>query len=307
MPHIYQILAQYRIPYDIDTHSVDPTAAPSTAPIKGEEICLQNLSYFVSAHRPIHMLLVGFPFKSRNHEKKTVGPLPDMAERKSLEYLRNVLNEIKAHYEPGATLLIFCDGIFFAEFFGVAQEEVLKYEQSLKLLAADLTDIKIFSTEDMLKAHKLSTIDQLIQLIDTFEPSDAQFSSRLNEIPQTAIKRFELELDHAGGRALLKKHALADLVTNLLAREMRLRSYLTKEFPSPEFFRLTVHFSPDESKKFGIKLSPTSDITPYHGVLVEEKDGSWKISFKKDVDMHQYHLVYRDINAIPCGYFKANF
>ncbi len=301
---IYTVLERYRIPYDIDTRSTDHAADTKAVPAQGVEKCLQNIAYFTANNRPVNMLLVGFPFKSSNQEKKVIGALPDMAERKSLEYLQNILNEIKAVYKPGASILIFCDGIFFAEFFGITPDTVTQYEQALKALAADLPDISIFTAQDMLKANQLSSSDQLIQLIDTFEPSDAQFKAQLNSIPQTALKRFALELDHPQGRLLLKKHSLEDIVVRLLAREMRLRSYVAKEFPSPQFFRLTVHLSPDVSKKFGLRLSPTSEITPYHGVLVEEADGSWEIRFKKDIDMKQYHLESKLINGIPCGYFK---
>lgn len=301
---IYKILDHHRIPYDIDKHSMDLTADTTPQIAQGIDQSIHNIAYFVGKNRPITMLLVGFPFKSSNREKKVIGSLPDMAERKSLEYLQAMLNEIKTVYSPGASILIFCDGIPFAELFGISNATVIAYEKALRLLVADLPDITLYTSEDMLKTHKLTSSSEIIKFIDQFEPSDKQFRAELKSIPETALKRFILEFDYPQGQLLLKQHTLEDIAISLLAREMRLRTYLAKEFPSPEFFRLTVHFSPDVSKKFGIRLSPKSDITPYHGVLVQEADGSWFIRFKKDIDKTKYQLKKDLINGIECSYFK---
>jgi L-tyrosine isonitrile synthase len=301
---IYSVLDRYRVPYDIDKRSIDQTASTAPIAVQGVEHCIENLAYFVRKNRPINMLLVGFPFKSCNQEKKVLGKLPDMAERKSLEYLQQICNEIKQVYAPGAKILIFCDGIPFAEFFGIDLADVVAYEKALEQLRIDLPDITLYTSAHMLKDHRLATKSQMIELIDTYEPSDATFTAGLESIPETALKRFALDLDHQEGRLLVKKHTLEAIVIRTLAREMRLRTYITKVFPSPDFFRLTVHVSPDISKKFGIRLSPTSDITPYHGVVVEEDDSSWSIRFKKDVDTKQYSLHNKLINGVLCGYFK---
>lgn len=300
---VYNVLDHYRILYDIDKHSVEPTSDTTPQVAQGTDQCLRNLAYFVTNNLPITMLLVGFPFKSANHEKKTVGPLPDMAERKSLEYLQGIINEMKSIYIPGAKIIIFCDGIFFAEFFDIPFTDVIAYEKALRSLIADLSDISLITSEDMLKTNKLTSLTDINKLIDQYPPSNEQFKAFTKNIPETALKRFALELDYPQGRLLLKKHTLKEIAFRLLARETRLRAYIAKTFPSPEFFRLTVHFSPDLSKKFGIRLSPISDITPYHGVLVQEND-SWSIRLKKDVDKQKYDLRSMVINGVRCWYFK---
>src|ERR1700733_1414481 len=288
---IYKVLDHYRIPYDIDKRSIDATASTAPVAVQGVEQCIATIAYFVRNDQPITMLLVGFPFKSSNREKKVLGKLPDMAERKSLEYLQQICNEIKQVYNPGAKILIFCDGIPFAEFFGISFADVVAYEKTLRLLSNDLPDIALYTSADMLKDHGFTTESQIVQLIDSYDPSDAQYRASLSAgIPETALRRFALDLDSKEGRLLVKKYTLEDIAFRLLAREMRLRAYIAKTFASPDFFRLTVHVSPDISKKFGIRLSPTSDITPYHGVLVEEADASWSIRFKKDVDTKRYSL-----------------
>ena len=301
---IYAVLDSYRITYDIDKRSVDEKADTTPLPFKGVDACIENLAYFVRKNRPVTMIMVGFPFKSANTQKKVIGRLPDMAERKSLEYIHSMMDKIKNIYSPGVSLLVFCDGIFFAEYFGISQTDVQAYEQTLKVLGTDFPAISFITTQDMLKAQKFSSTDELLKFIDNYEPSDEQFKAEYPKIPETALKRFALDFDYPKGREFLKKHSFQEIATALLAREMRLRTYIAKAFPSPEFFRLTVHFSPDVSKKFGIKLSPTSDVTPYHGVLVEETDGSWSIKFKKDVNQKKYALHKEIIHDVECPYFK---
>jgi len=300
---IYAVLDHYRIMYDIDAHSIDPNTDTTPQAAKGIEQCIQNIAYFVAKKEPINMLLVGFPFKSGNQKKKVLGPLPDMAERTSLEYTQKMLNEIKAVYSQGAKILIFCDGILFAPIFGIPFTDVVSYENELKLLCADLPDITIFTSQNMMKKHGLKSTTEIVQLIDQYEPSDKQFRTELKEIPEIALKRVAMDLDYTQGRILIEKNSLPEIVMNLLSREMRLRSYISKTFPSPDFFRLTVHFSADVSKKFGIRLSPTSNITPYHGVMVQSGDIS-SILFKKDVDMNHYIYDEKLINGRQYGYYK---
>jgi pyoverdine/dityrosine biosynthesis protein Dit1 len=300
---VYSVLNSYRITDDIDKKSMGIPDSGTMLALQGVEQCKKNLHYFIVQKKPLALLLVGFPFKSSNQEKKVIGYLPDMAERKGLEYLAQMLREVKNVYGPGATLMIFCDGIPFAEFFGIAYEHVVAYENALKVIAQDLPGITLYTSEDMMQAHALISPEQIHTYIDTFEPSDQQCHAQFSPIPETPLKRFSFELDHKDGAELIKKSSLEDIVFRLLAREMRLRTFIAKEFSSPEFFRLTVHFSPDISKKFGIRLSPTSWVTPYHGVMIEECDGSWSIQFKKNIDISLYEQRTKIINGMSCYYY----
>lgn len=300
---VYAVLDQYRVTYDIDKRSTDPsiTTAPQIA--KGVDGCIGQLVRFVEREQTIPMILIGFPFKSANHEKKTIGALPDMAERKSFEYLQTMLDQIKAVYPPGATITIFCDGIPFADFLGISSAEVIAYEEALQKLAVDFSGIRILPSSWMLQEYGWKSVDEINGFIDTYPPTNADFKAGLKEAPTTMMNRLAVEFDHAQGKQLLAKISLEDRVIGLLAREMRLRSYIAEKFPANKFFRLTAHLSEDVGKKFGIKLSPSSDITPYHGVLVQEADGSWIIRFKKDVDSREYKLVSQNINGVVCWYF----
>jgi len=301
---VYAALDRYRVTYDIDARGIGMPIDTISTSIIGIDQCVQNIQHFVDRNQQISMLLVGFPFKSANQEKKVNGFLPDMAERKSLEYVQHMLDDIKKVYVPGARMLIFCDGILFAQLFGIPLEHVVAYERALKLLSKDLPDITIFSSEDMMRQHNLKSHEDIIAHIDQYEPNDAAFRSELKQLPETALKRIALDLDHTHGRKLLEKNSLEEIVTQLLSREARLRSYIAKNFSGADFFRLSVRYTTDVSQKFGIKLSPSSDITPFHGVMVQDGD-TWSIRFKKDIDTQSYIYDQTLINGRKYGYYKA--
>jgi len=301
---IYKVLDKHRITYDIDAHSVEPTFDATPKPIIGISECIAQIATLIAQKQPINMFVVGFPFKSPNHEKKTIGDLPDMAERKSLEYLQGILEEIKTVYSPGAQLRIFIDGIMFAEFVGLSPQTVLAYENALQHLIADLPNIKLYTSTDLMQIHKLQRLEDINAMMDTYGSPDEKHKASTKPAGELMRKRIALELDSAAGRKMLEHQTLDDVVFGLLAREARMRIYMSKLFPADKFLRLTVHFSGDVGKKFGIKLSPNSNVTPYHGVLVEEEDESWSIKFKRDIDLNNYELRTKKINGIDCPYFK---
>lgn len=300
---IYQELNNYRISYDLDKRAVGLLADIKEQPIVGVDKAINNIAHFVARAQPVQFVLVGFPFKSGNSEKKVIGFLPDMAERKSLEYLQQITDAVKAVYAPGANVLIYCDGVPFADTLGIPVANVMAYEQALKTMVKDLPNITIFSSEDMVKKHGLSSIDEIIPFFDGYNPSDEQMRSELKQLPAVLLKRIEGELDYARGQEHVRKIGLHEIVTQIISREERLRTYIGETFQLPHYIRLTVHLATDVSKKFGLRLSPDSDVTPYHGVMVEDGE-QWMIKFKKDIDLKNYVLDAKDVNGIRYAYYR---
>ena len=302
--HIYAALDKYRITYDIDTCSVDSTCSKTPVPFSGVSDCIDQIVRFVKHKLPINMVIVSFPFKSTNRDKKVIGLLPDMAERRSLEYLHGMLKDIKRVYKPGAELLILCDGMVFASVFGIPSDWVIAYESALRILVSDLPGITLLSSQDFVRKHKLKSVEEIVPFIESFAPSKKP-DTQPEIVPESVSKRVALEFDYPHGQELLKRQPLAASVGLLMHRERALQNYVSKTFASPEdYLRLSVHFSKNVGKKFGIKLSPTGQVTPYHGVLVEQQDGSWTIMFKKDVPLGQYELTSQNIQGIDCPYYK---
>jgi pyoverdine/dityrosine biosynthesis protein Dit1 len=297
---IYTVLERYCLTYDIDKQSMDPAGEVQYKPITGSAECVKHIATLIAQQRPLTLLLVGFPFKSPNHRTKTLGDLPDLAERRSLEYLQGMLDALKTVYVPGVQLMILCDGIFFAEFFGVLPATVIAYEIALQKLAQDLPAIKLYTSKDFLRAHGLNECEMLQAFIDAYSDKVSMPTAESIAISRA---RIAFELEHDDGRQLLRHQALDDVVKALLMREAKLRAYINNQFPAKQFLRCSVHFSEEVSKKVGLKLSPTSCITPYHGVLVDD-ESSWSICFKKDVDLEKYEEAVQEINGVSCAYYR---
>lgn len=301
---VYHILDSYRVRYDIDKYAVGMLHDTTEQPVVGHEQAIKSIAYFVERGEPLQFILVGFPFKSGNTEKKVLGHLPDMAERRSLEYLQAMLDNIKQAYAPGARIEIFCDGVPFAKILGISIAHVLEYERALKTIAQDLSGITIIGSDEMMQRHGLQSTPDIIAFFDRFSPTDEQVRKDLKEksLPTVLLQRISDELDYTQGRTLRAKIGLEEIVTQLISREERLRSYIATTFTAPHYIRLSVHFTPDVSKKFGVRLSPASAVTPYHGVMVQ--DGNrWEIKAHKDVDKNLYEQTTNEVHGISCGYY----
>src|SRR5579863_1263625 len=124
-------------------------------------------------------------------------------------------------------------------------------------------------------ANNFTSLDQINNVIDQYPPTLEQFKASERPTEITFKKRIALELEHAAGQKLIKAQTLDTIVFNLMLRQARMRNYIAELFPSTQYLRVTAHFSSDISKKLGIKLSPSSLMTPYHGVCVIEPDNSW--------------------------------
>lgn len=313
---IIDVLERYRIQTDIDKESIGLSSGqfspekPPENPI-GYDALAAKIQLFVDAKQKLRLFMVSFPFKSSNCEKKVLAQGVDLAERKSLEYLYQCVKALKAVYPYGVELIIFCDGIPFAEYRVVSDTEVKKYEADLKTLTEDMPEITLITSGDIEKKIAATNPREICQRIDTFGPSDVDAFQQIETDPKvresytTLLERFKLEFDSKKGRDFLaKKGGLDVVIKNLIAREMRMRNFIEALFPPSTYVRLTVHYSTDVSKKFGIRLSPTSLIMPYHGVLVEEMSGAWSIQFKKDIDLQHYEEASLMVNGLPCRYMR---
>ena len=308
---ILNILKPFQITQDIDKKSLNQLSRSSELHSPDYKSLQEKITKFLECKKPLKFLLVGFPFKSANTEKKVLGQVPDMAERRSLEYLYGCIKSLKEAYPYGVELVIFCDGIPFCEYLGISAETVKLYEQGLQRLVQDMPGITLVTSDSLQKQLALSSTQHICNVIDKYTPSDEEFHKQLETDPalqdsyKTLLGRLEIEFDSVQGREFLKAYGpLSKITKALMAREMRMRRFLEARFDAENFIRLTVHYSKDLGKKFGIKLSPNSFVTPYHGVLVEESDGNWFICFRKDIDPQIFEEVSEVVNDVQCQYMR---
>lgn len=308
-----QILKEVQLDQDIDQQTILEAGEELEDPgeVTGYKELAQKIEVFVKENRTIDFRMVGFPFKSQNLQKKVITPQPDMAERSSLEYLNAVMERLSKKYAPGAVLTLTTDGLAFGDVVGLAPETLKAYETSLKKLAEDLRHIRILTSEDLLEKNE--SMQQMLTKLEKGDPVPEQFEERLRTeraLPQELailVKRLKLEFDHPEGAAFLKEtqNSIESIARKILLRSLKFGAFLRKKNQGKTYIPVSVHFQQKVDKKFGMKLSPTSCVTPWHGVLVLQKDGTGQIYHRKDLDLKGLQISGRFINGLWCPYYRT--
>ncbi len=120
------------------------------------------------------------------------------------------------------------------------------------------------------------------------QPDTATFENKLSHDPalQENILALEqwiaLEFDYPQGHSLTKQTSIYEIAKKLTHHGLQYSSFL-KPFRPAQVIRLSVSYQPNVSSKMGIKLSPSSTVTPWHGVLVNDCHGNFLIKHCKDI------------------------
>jgi len=285
------IILKHSLKKDIDAESIQ--VFTSLKDQQGLTELKKKILQFVQKSQPIAFTLVGFPFKSGNKDRKVIGILADQAERHALENLEEFLEDIHKVHKHGAKLTIYTDGLSFFDLLGIPLKDLLAYEKSLKELAADLPFISIMNCQDLFPGQSLERIHKYIK--DQVVP----FKPLTSDEKQVLGKRLLKELDHPKGKSLLKKASLEKLVQDMHHRSRQINHIYKSKFPPA--IHLSVHYQKDLGKKVGISLSSGS-ITPWHGVAVLNKEGSFNIKQKEDLSKNS-RLCSKRINGLTCHYY----
>ncbi|MBA4249577.1 MAG: hypothetical protein C0432_02265 [Candidatus Puniceispirillum sp.] len=282
---IENILQQYQLSYDIDQHSIDEDFVLQKHSLQIPKIVHDQLIYFIKHHLPIDIRMVGFPFKSVNTQRKVIAQRADMAERLSLQYLHGMLEKIKAVYSPGAMLTILCDGIAFSDVFHISDEHIKIYEDTLKILSKDLKGIKILSSYDLgLRSAYFKKIKHNARSV-----SD-----------QVTLNRMAFELNQRKD-----DHTVITKTKQIQAYSQHFGMLIKNKFSNQNYIKASVHFQFSTSPKIGLKLSPDSSVTPWHGTLLQESDGRWRIVHLEDINQTKYVRTGIYVNQYWCAFFKA--
>lgn len=307
---LFKVFKPYQLLYDIDKAGIDPSYDHTSQHSTNDANIIQKLAERFQEKSPLHIVLIGFPPKSINNQKKVLGKLPDMAERYGLLYLHDLLEKIKKSYPFEATLTIISDGVVFNDVIGVSDADLKAYESTLKTLSSDLDGIRIITSDD-LRQNRFKSLEHLRKSIDQCDPSQETFQKLLKTDPKMKDsytlmqQRIALEFDHPKGQQFLHNVSLQDVSRRMLERAKRFGNFLKLHSIIPAHaVHFCVHYQSNTSQKFGVKVSPTSAITPWHGVLILENDGTWRIVHQQDIDPKLYHKANAVINGISCSYFK---
>lgn len=304
---IYTLLDTYRLRYDIDATSVTNETLCSEE-LQGQEAYIEKILAIVQSNQPLTFKLVGFPYKSLNKDLKVFNNLPDMAERKAFEQLNALCAQIKEIYAPGAHLIIISDGHIFCDVFQISDAEVDAYEEGLNELMVDLPHLSLVTVKDLME--KPMTYDQFRQTLDKLSPSQDHFVKTLlaDENAHHGFdvmkKRLHLDLNCPSGISLLRISSLDHIAQTVMGRSSRFSTYISQQKSLASSLNLSVHFQKNVSKKMGIHLVGSSVITPWHGVLVADKDGQFAVKHRQDINPQNYVVINEWVNGVACPYYR---
>ncbi len=249
---------------------------------------LSKVASAIERGEPITFVLPAFPGKSPN-PAKVLGQLPDMAERRALEFLQQLCDRVKRYHSPGARVILCSDGRVFSDVIGMRDEDVTAYQDELSRLIREmgLTSISTYNLDDLyagldfdrmrsqlMEGHGDSLEDLRASVRRGGNAPDASADDREAHRLYCGITRFLVEDSMYPGQPLSR---------SALQRECRIRAYeviqrskawgdLIEEI-FPDAVRLSIHPQACGAKKLGIRLiEPDNWVTPWHGVAVDIGD-----------------------------------
>jgi pyoverdine/dityrosine biosynthesis protein Dit1 len=270
---------------------------------------LQKAQRAIHRGDPIPFILPAFPGKSPN-PAKVLGPFPDMAERRALEFLQTVCDRIGTRYAPGARIIVCSDGRVFSDVVGMRDSDVTAYQQELSQMIAEmgLSSISTFHLEeryaglsfDQMRAELMrehgTPLEELRGAVrrgargDPCSTDDIE-AHRL----YCGMTRFLLEDAAVPGQRRSRTS---------LQKECRVRAYEVMQRSKawsdlieerfPDAIRLSIHPQSCGSKKLGIRLmEPDAWQTPWHGVAVD-LGGKFILLKRSQADALGAQLIYRE-------------
>ncbi|QBC45404.1 isocyanide synthase family protein [Iodobacter fluviatilis] len=235
----------------------------------------EQIRRLVQTGETIQLTLPAFPCKSPNSDK-VLGDLPDMAERMSLRFLKQLCDEIEKVYVAGARVLICSDGHVFGDLIQVNDSTINGYTAGL----IDMINTEQISCIDIFQLghvyHQVDFDTQRALLVEEWarplpvlreEVTSNEYQNKLYR----GITRFLLEdaclsvgMSKSALQRLSKTRALA-----VMQRSEAWGNLIAHHHPCT--VRLSIHPQPPGSAKLGIMLLNATDtwVTPWHAVLVD--------------------------------------
>lgn len=238
----------------------------------------------VKNQMPVTLVLPAFPGKSPN-AAKVLGPLPDLAERRALEFLQTLCARIQTIYAPGARVILCSDGRVFSDVVGMEEDHVSEYQREISRLIAELnlTNLSTFNLDDLfaessfeeMRAHLMARFGSSREDLQAKvrrgdkDPADLEAQDALRMY--RGITRFLVEDASHPGQT--KSRTAVQKECRVRAYEVILRSnawsaLVEEQFPAA--VRLSIHPQTCGAKKLGLRLlEGESWMTPWHGVALE--------------------------------------
>jgi len=262
---------------------------------------LRTIGRCIDADKPLQLTLMAFPFKVPNAAK--VGPrrMPDLAELIALARLDQLNAKAKSIYPPGLEIHIIHDGSYIGPVFGVAVEEVRRYEnyfaQMVRTVGMDRF-IHFYDLQALPGGRIFDPTQQEAQLSESMLDGWRNSSNRgeckdrfnktlgmidLRNLPTTEACRL---LDHAVNGGLPPEYRdLEQRVWNAMLRYHARDSLLHAHDPRPICFPNAIHMTTQcRPRRLAIWLVRRGrSLLPWHGVGVVDRNAGWRVALARDV------------------------
>ncbi|KAK5999265.1 Isocyanide synthase xanB [Cladobotryum mycophilum] len=294
-----KLLNRYRIEYQNDWEMPESI-------LKSQSL----IEDFLHRGESIELIMPAFPFKSSNKSKKVLGPLPDEAERVSLLHLNGLCESIRDVTHHNVHLVIISDGISYNDLLGVSDTEVWAYGQALRSLSQEsgCRNIRFARIHELLgeDSNGPMTQDQYLSQVAMYRigleqnlPGGYDVAEEISNDPDTTktycgYKKFlETERDVRQSRSRNEKENAA-IAKKMLRRGKAFAESIRKAYPHS--IRLSIHPSTDANKTSIILLPQDNQVvmTPWHGAVVRNIDGSITMMHARDVPAMTYELIYEN-------------
>lgn len=232
----------------------------------------------------ITFVLPAFPGKSPN-PAKILGPLPDMGERRALQFLNDLCDRVKRYHKHGARIILCSDGRVFSDVIGMNEEDVTAYRNRLDQMIEELglTNISTFALDELCygidtAAARKTLMQQYGQSLESLrervrrggaegQHSEDEEAHRM----YCGITRFLVEDAMHPGQTKSRSSIQKDC--RVRAYEVIRRSNAWSELIADQFpgaVRMSIHPQTCGAAKIGIQLLGTESwLTPWHGVAVD--------------------------------------
>jgi pyoverdine/dityrosine biosynthesis protein Dit1 len=263
---------------------------PSCGDIDCHRCTSPHLAKVISAvknNKPVTFVLPAFPGKSPNPEK-VLGPLPDKAERLSLQFLQTLCIKIKKFYPPGVKIIICSDGRVFSDVVGMKESHITTYQNELVRLIKDmsLSYLSTFNLDDYYEVIDFIQMRQALMIHHGHSLASLKQKIQNGKTPTATMQEEESHRMYCGITRFLFEDAMHNGQTKsrtAVQKESRAKAYevirrsnawsqlISKHFPNA--IRLSIHPQTCGSTKLGIRLvGNDSWMTPWHGVAVKNNN-----------------------------------
>lgn len=247
----------------------------------------------------IDIVLPGFPYKSANKKKKTMGYLPDLGEKCALKKLRVFAEDMSCVLDRDCHITICSDGFVFNDLKHIANEDVVAYHSVLKKMTREESNISVMNLSGFFPGKNLEERKALIRE-KVLRAKDMQALYQEEKTLRDLYYNLFVFAQHDLVKSTKESKKAFKKRCKDVAFEVMCRSWVWADLVAhhyPDAIRLTIHPYTDVSQKFPICLVPALDgkwRTPWHNVPVcDFDDGEVYLAPRKIAEEKGYTIQYK--------------